>query len=441
MAEQTKQGFLYGGAEQVFPHTSFNEVHDPNNWNHTVNEMNEDLNRAFRNVTQKKGTAYVSFEFTRVDGTTQTTQMSPVSKTYAGILSVKQFNTIVSSLGKSIGQTSISLIVGGLSGDELGRIVLDAANANQAGLMSASDKNLLSDVINRMQGKSLSYLSHCDPIYYLGRYGGADAITRMNQDIDKFCPEDPNAKIPTCLDDAIVERQCPIGLVNICVIGQHLMLLNTPISFGRREYVQIAFGAVSSNGTAITGIGQGIITRKSNNGVWGNWQAFGLELATNTANGLMSASDKVKLNNSIKADDVLLEKYDDGLNLMFASQGGQTHEVEIPSATDTEAGVMTAEDRILLTDFKIRTFSIEVQCGSVSGGSVGTIGTFHLKRGEKIKLIYNSSTTVSGTIDCSDGSTMSWYDGMSEAVRDDHYGTFTIKANSFIGRCEISIVQ
>lgn len=106
-------------------------------------------------------------------------------------------------------------------------------------------------------------------------------------------------------------------------------------------------------------------------------------------------------------------------------------------ASTTQSGLMSADDKvllnehsILLNDFKIRTFSMEVDVdGNEIRGYEGTIGTFHVKKDEifKVKDLAEEPKKLSGTITSSDGFNMT-FNSLNPAVADkDYYGTFTIK--------------
>ena len=136
--------------------------------------------------------------------------------------------------------------------------------------------------------------------------------------------------------------------------------------------------------------------------------------ATDKNAGVMSATDKVKLNNSYKDIDVSPNEID--VELDIEDNAENTHHVVIPSATTTTAGVMSAADKVALnkatTDIKANADAIVAEkerselhladeINKIKDGDtiVGQAREIHSRNGKTVTDSFLARTTAgSGTI-------------------------------------------
>lgn len=107
-----------------------------------------------------------------------------------------------------------------------------------------------------------------------------------------------------------------------------------------------------------------------------------IPVATTSANGLMSALDKGNLDNSIIGDEVSADRDNKKVIISYNTNDGTHYSTTIENATPEKAGVMTAADKAKLDGINETLNLIEQKIAiktALDANSILTSGTYYLK--------------------------------------------------------------
>lgn len=215
------------------------------------------------------------------------------------------------------------------------RVELPAATDGAAGVMSAAQVQALDCLPALLRGRDAANSAYTDPFIWLGEYSaathGADYLKQFNDALDALCGEEG--------DDAGARRWT--GRVRATVDGRNVEIHQYVTHFARRVFTQTIEGnvAVGEDGRIVLlpAGNYASLTRSCDGGEWTSWQVAQLPAEDLSRRAYLT-------------DDAFVSEEEILIRMKNFVTGRQDGALILPGATNTEAGLMTAADKVKVND-------------------------------------------------------------------------------------------